>query len=148
MAGVLGTLYSSAVDKIDVLAVKAVRDPVLNGEPFKKKKKKHTGVLYPSRTRCSADRPTDPPQNTCQILPGNQAEVGRASVFPEASAVWKPEVKSSTEERSGARRPASCLAAARGAGGGGMSHRFGEGRGTSVGVSWPSIMHGSPPGQD
>lgn len=40
MAGVLGTLYSSAVDKIDVLAVKAVRDPVLNGDPLKKKKKK------------------------------------------------------------------------------------------------------------
>lgn len=40
----LGTLYSSAVDKIDVLAVKAVRDPVLNGEPFKKKK--HTQVFF------------------------------------------------------------------------------------------------------
>lgn len=46
MAGVLGTLYSSAVDKIDVLAVKAVRDPVLNGDPLKKKQKKNTQVFF------------------------------------------------------------------------------------------------------
>lgn len=33
ISDMLGTLYSFAVDEIDVLAVKAIRDPVLNGEP-------------------------------------------------------------------------------------------------------------------